>query len=251
MSDATTLEWAIALTVMTVAGFMRGFTGFGAALMVVPSLSLIAGPAEAVAIACLAGLPTALQLLPTAFRHAERRFAFSFAAPAFLAAPIGAYVLVITDPAAMRIAIGGAVTLMALLLLKGWTLRRPPRIGLLAAIGAAAGLIQGAANIGGPPAVAVALARPAEAATQRANVIAAVAALAFANVVPYWHAGLFTTSTLTAALILAPIHVLAAWLGARRFEAGRQTFYRKAALGLLLLVGLATLAVSLGRYVSA
>ena len=250
MSDLTLLEWSFALSVMAIAGFMRGFTGFGAALMVVPALSLISSPAEAVAIACLAGLPTALQLLPNAIRHADRRFALSFAVPAFVAAPIGAYVLYVSDPAIMKIAIGAGVTALALLLMAGFTLKRPPGLGLMASVGVGAGVIQGAANIGGPPAVVIALARPAAPITQRANVIAAVAALAFSNVLPYSQAGFFTEAVLIGALILAPIHILAAWLGARHFEAGRQGMYRKAALGLLLLVGLATLGASVWNHLA-
>ncbi|MEQ9122384.1 MAG: sulfite exporter TauE/SafE family protein, partial [Alphaproteobacteria bacterium] len=46
------------------AGFMRGFVGFGAALVVVPVLSVVFSPSVAVPIAFLSGLPSVLQLLP-------------------------------------------------------------------------------------------------------------------------------------------------------------------------------------------
>ena len=46
------------------AGFIRGFVGFGASIIIVLVLSFILGPHEAVPIAALSGLPSMLQLLP-------------------------------------------------------------------------------------------------------------------------------------------------------------------------------------------
>ena len=61
--------FALAVAAVLLAGFLRGFTGFGAALIVVPALSAIYSPTVAVPIAFLSGLPSVFQLLPTVIRH--------------------------------------------------------------------------------------------------------------------------------------------------------------------------------------
>jgi len=84
------------------AGFIRGFVGFGASIIIVLVLSFILGPHEAVPIAALSGLPSMLQLLPTAIKHSEKVFVLPFGLAAFFAAPLGTWILVIVNPELMK-----------------------------------------------------------------------------------------------------------------------------------------------------
>lgn len=233
------------------AGFMRGFVGFGAALVVVPVLSVVFSPSVAVPIAFLSGLPSVLQLLPTAVRHAERAFVGPIAIAAFVTAPLGTLVLASADPALLKIGIAGVVLAMAAFLASGWRLTRRPGRPALFATGALAGFIQGVAGVGGPPAVAAALARAGDETAQRANVIAAVTALACSTAIPLWRLGLLTPDVFWLALLFTPIHSGAAWLGARRFDRGGQRHYRVAALATLAAVGVFTLVLALRDYAAA
>jgi len=92
--------------------------------------------------------------------------------------------LVSTDPAIMIVAISTLVLLMVAFLASGWRLRGRIGIGKLTAAGIAGGLIQGAAGVGGPPVVAVALSRPGEASQQRANVLALMTAVSLSSILP-------------------------------------------------------------------
>src|SRR5215813_3373346 len=92
--------------------------------------------------------------------------------------------LVSTDPAIMIVAISTLVPLMVAFLASGWRLRGRIGIGKLTAAGIAGGLIQGAAGVGGPPVVAVALSRPGEASQQRANVLALMTAVSLSSILP-------------------------------------------------------------------
>lgn len=232
------------------AGFLRGFVGFGAALIAVPSLSLVFSPAVAIPIACLSGLPSVIQFLPTAIRHADRPFVAPMALAAFLAAPLGTWLLVSAAPELVRIGIGVTVLAMAAFLHRGWRLTRRPGKLLLLAVGGAAGFIQGIAGVGGPPVVAVALSRAGDAVTQRANVIAAVTALALSTVLPLWRLGLFTEEVLWLSLVFVPLHTGAAWLGARFFRHSGDRHFRAAALLTLSAIGAFTLAISLRDYLA-
>ena len=99
-----------------VGGFIREFVGFGAALVSVPVMSLIFGPRMAVAVSSVMAIPAILQLLPEAVRHSERPVVLPIAAAIFMATPVGSTLLMVVDPAVMRIVISGLVVLMVAVL---------------------------------------------------------------------------------------------------------------------------------------
>jgi uncharacterized membrane protein YfcA len=239
---------AVVLVAVTIAGLLRGFVGFGAALISVPVFSLVLGPQAAIAVNTVMGLPAVFQLLPEAIRRAERPVVVPMCLATFLAAPVGTWVLVVSDPALMRVAISVLVLLMVAILASGWRLKGHIGMGKLLTAGVAGGLVQGVAGVGGPPVVAVALSRPGEPTQQRANVLALMTAVALSSILPLLHYGLFTRQTVTIGLVLIPIYSAATALGARYFALGGQKHYRRAALATLAVVAVATLAASMRVY---
>jgi uncharacterized membrane protein YfcA len=238
----------VVLIAVTIAGLLRGFVGFGAALISVPVFSLVLGPHAAIAINCVMGLPAVFQLLPEAIRRAERLFVLPICLATFVATPIGTWALVVTDPALMTVAISALVLLMVAMLASGWRLRGRIGIGKLVAAGLAGGLVQGVAGVGGPPVVAVSLSRPGDAPQQRANVLALMTAVSLSSILPLLYYGLFTRQTVVIGLLLIPIYSAATALGARYFALGGQRYYRRAALGTLAAIGIATLIASLRAF---
>jgi uncharacterized protein len=239
---------AVVLIAVMVAGLLRGFVGFGAALISVPVFSLVLGPYAAIAVNNVMGLPAVFQLLPEAIHRAERVVVLPICMAIFAAAPIGTWVLVSTDPAVMTVAISALVLLMVAILASGWRLRGRIGIGKLIATGIAGGLVQGAAGVGGPPVVAVALSRPGEASQQRANVLALMTAVSLSSILPLLYHGLFTRQTVVIGLLLIPFYSAATALGARYFALAGQRYYRRAALATLAAIGMATLIASLRNY---
>ncbi|MDD9877867.1 MAG: hypothetical protein OXR84_10550 [Magnetovibrio sp.] len=146
----------------------------------------------------------------------------------------------------MKVAISSFALLMVWMMHRGWRPQAPPGAGALIATGAVAGLAQGAAAIGGPSAVAVALARPGAVETQRANVIGTVTTLAICGFPALWYHGLLTTQVLTLGALFIPLYWAAAWAGDRFFDARGRDHYRKAALLALAVVGMVTLALAVG-----
>ena len=238
----------VVLIAVAIAGLLRGFVGFGAALITVPVFSLVLGPHAAIAINNVMGLPAVFQLLPEAIRRAERPFVVPMCLATFIAAPIGTWALVVADPALMTVAISALVLLMVAFLASGWRLRGRIGMGKLMAAGVAGGLVQGVAGIGGPPVVAVALSRPGEASQQRANVLALMTAVALSSILPLLYHGLFTRQTVVIGLVLIPLYSAATALGARYFAFGGHRHYRRAALATLAAIGIATLIASLRAY---
>ena len=242
---------AIVAGTVLLAGFIRGFVGFGAALIIVMVLSAVFGPVIAVPAANLSGLPATLQLLPAAVRDSEPGFVLPFGLASFAVAPFGVMVLITLDPAIMRMAISVFVLLMFVILVRGWQLTRRPGMAMLTGTGATAGFIQGAASVSGPLAVILALSQPGSAVQQRANVIGAVTSLNLCAMIPFWYQGLFTRESLLLALIIAPLYSLAIWLGARFFGGEGQRHFRNAALLALAVIGIVTLYLAMQDYLAA
>ena len=239
---------AVVFIVVMVAGLLRGFVGFGAALISVPVFSLVLGPHAAIAVNNVMGLPAVFLLLPEAVRRAERAVVLPICTAIFAAAPIGTWALVSIDPAIMSVAISTLVLIMVAFLASGWRLRGRIGVGKLIAAGVAGGFVQGVAGVGGPPVVAVALSRPGDASQQRANVLALMTAVSLSSILPLLYHGLFTRQTVIIGLVLIPFYSAATALGARYFTLGGQRHYRRAALATLATIGMATLVASLRNY---
>ena len=139
--------FALCAVAVLIAGFMRGFVGFGAAMILIMTLSLILGPRAAVAISSLSGVVLVIQLLPETIRTSEKPFVVPFGITTFVAAPFGTLVLVSLDPAIMKMAISVFVLFMVLMMWRGWRIGGG-RVAIIGT-GLAAGFAQGTAGVGG------------------------------------------------------------------------------------------------------
>ena len=117
LSDWRTLA---ALAVTAVAGLMRGYSGFGTAILLAPTYSLLWGPRVGVPVMLLMELFVSMQLLPKALGQADRRVMLPIGGAAALATPLGAFILLTADQDLLRRAIGGFVLVFGLLLMSGW-----------------------------------------------------------------------------------------------------------------------------------
>ncbi len=242
------LAWVAAASIL--GGFLRGFVGFGGALVTVPVLSLAYGPYLAVASASLMALPSVFTLLPEAVRHAERPVVLPVCIATILTTPLGSWILVSANPGIMKIAISTLVVGMVAVLASGWKLKSAPGKPTLITAGVLGGLVQGSAGIGGPPVVAIALSRPGDAKSQRANVLALMTAIALSSIFPALYFGLYTGLAFVIGMALLPLFTIATALGSRYFALGGHQYFRRAALATLMAVGLSTLAVAVHGYVS-
>ncbi len=233
-----------------IGGFMRGFVGFGAALVTIPVLSLAYEPRLAVAAMSVVGIPTLLQLLPDAIRTSERPIVVPISLAILLSTPLGTWILVSVSPALMKVVISALVVIMVAMLMRGWRLEQEVGRPILVGAGIAGGLIQGTAGVGGPPVVAVILSRPGTPTQQRGNVLALMTAVSLSSLLPLLYFGLFTRQAIMTGLLLLPIYGGSILLGSRYFAYGGARHYRHAAMATLALIGVATLIASLRDYLA-
>ncbi len=242
-ADIWNAELLYAALIAVVSGIIHGYTGFGAALLMVPLFALIFGPVEAIAIAIIMGLFGSVQLYPRAARDACWRELLPVCLAIAVFTPVGVAFLFSLDEAVVRDVIGACVLLAALILLSGWTYKGPRGAAAGVVAGGLAGGITGAAGVGGPALALYFLSAPAPAAEQRANIVISVAAVLVMTLLSLVVAGGVAHEILLRAVIMIPIYVLGTWSGSRLFVIAPQAYFRRIALWLLVATGIGVILI--------
>jgi uncharacterized membrane protein YfcA len=231
----------VAITLATLAAFfVRGMSGFGSSMIGIGSLSMLLPPAQVVPAFLGLELLTTVNLLPSVWREIDWRSLRWVVAGCALATPIGLQVLAGLDPNPMRFLVSACLLAIALAMLSGtaqrWAPRRTPgSLGALA-VGAASGVLNGAAGIGGPPAIVFYFAT-AGTAVSRATLIAFflftdVYALAWAG-----GSGLLTNVGWQLIAVGLPFSLAGIWLGQRLYRRLNDAQLRRLIWMLLALLG--------------
>jgi uncharacterized membrane protein YfcA len=212
-------------------GFVRGFAGFGGALIFMPLATMLVEPSLAILIICALELPSALWLLRQAWRMVRVREILLIAAGATFASPLGVQILLMLERTTLRWIICGLILLAVAFLASGWRYRgaTPPPVSM--SIGLASGLSGSIAAVGLPPVVLLWLSSRTEpAAVTRANILAYSVFLIVVVGISMATRGLMTTEVITNALIILPFFIAAAWVGERHFAGTSDRRYTHAAL---------------------
>lgn len=232
-------DWRLfaAIVATAVAGVMRGYAGFGTAVILAPVYSLLWGPRAGVPVMLLMELVISVQLLPAAIKDYDRRVVLPLGGAAALATPLGAWFLFTVDGDLLRRFIGGFVLVFGLLLMSGWRYHGTRPLPLNIAIGAVAGVLKGSTGMSGPPVILYLLAGVEEAKRHRANLIMFFATIAIVSVIVPLLGGLVNLTTLLRLVVLLPVMAVAVPVGSRLFHVVPVRLYRPFAMGVLLVAG--------------
>jgi uncharacterized membrane protein YfcA len=240
---AEIFTWPHALAVVTVivAGVVRGFTGFGSALLMVPILALLWSPTTAVTTAFGVGIMASLQLVPKAARQANWREIGPMAVATVLVTPLGTMILLGVEPAVMRRIIAALILLVTLVFLWGWQYRGPrgPGPGFLA--GATGAIINGVAGVGGPAVVLYLISLPDSVAVQRANIVVQISLMGFVGLVYLALADVVGRADLIRIAALALPMLLGTTIGSHLFRRLPNTLFRVVVLWTLVVVSVCVL----------
>jgi uncharacterized membrane protein YfcA len=221
---------AIAVAAAIGAGLMRGFAGFGSAMMLSPIYSILYGPPQMIVIS--------LPLIPGALKHVEGRFVGALSVAAGLAMPFGSLILTTVDRITLTRAIAIIVLAFVALLWSGWRYKGRKRLPVTLALGAVSGAMCASTSMAGPPVLAYMLSGPDSAATNRANIIIYFAVIElFLGGVLAWRGLIHLDGAVLGALMM-PIYTVAGHVGARQFRQSSEAIYRRLALGILTAIGL-------------
>jgi uncharacterized membrane protein YfcA len=206
---------AAVIACVCLGGFIRGFTGFGSALAIIPSLALIFSPREAVAMHAVMEVPVILSMAANAARGANR---------SVISLVVLAMVALLYFRRDLKFNLSG------------------PAAGLTGLVG---GIFQGATGVGGPPVVTALMARGDATPDTRANIFTVMSAMIAMSILSFGWLGFFTPTVLVFGALAAPFCLAATWAGARWFRRGGNAHFNQAVLGLLVVLSLITLTATL------
>jgi uncharacterized membrane protein YfcA len=244
MFGVSVSTWALSSLCIFVAAFIRGFTGFGLAVVGVPLLSLFFAPAEIVPSIMILAIIAGLQLIPKIWRSVDWKLLAPTVLGAAVGTPLGTWLLAGVSANVMRVLIGGAVLTASLAVQLGFRFAQRPPAGVSAGFGAIAGLTGGAAAMPGPSVIFLFLAVPIAHAAGRASLILFFQISAAMSAVSAAVGGLLEAHALILGALLVPAMLVGNWLGDRVFDKASAKTYRRVVV--LLLAGLGAVAAVRG-----
>ena len=241
MPEILAAPFIIAAIVAFIAGMVRGFAGFGAAMLMTPAFSALYGPAVGIALCLLLEIVVALPLLLPVVRLVDWRRIGLLLLAAVAAIPIGNLALTWIDSQPMRWLISAIVLAAVAMLASGWRYAGRPNLVATLAAGACSGFLNGLSGMAGPPVIFYYLAGTEAAALVRANLTTYFVFVDLATLAVFTARQLIGWDTALQALVLAPAVIAGGMVGGRLFPLASERFYRRLALGLLVAVAIGVL----------
>ena len=230
-------RFPFALGIAALSGIVRGFSGFGSALIYVPLMAALYGPREAAATLALMDFASALWPAISARREADWSDLIPIGIASIICVPLGTMLLLAADPAILRWIISVGILGLLAALITGWRYRGPQTLPVKLAVGAISGVGAGATQVGGPPLIFYWLST-AVPAVMRANLLVYFQINGAALIVSYFAQGVFDARIVALALIVGPIFGIALGIGAYFFRGASDALYRSVAYAIVALAAI-------------
>lgn len=232
------LVYVYAFVCVFLAGIVRGFSGFAFAALVVISVSFVLPPMTVVPAVLILEVIAGVHLLPSIWRSVHWSSIRIIVGAAILATPFGVYVLANVPAEPMKLALAVITFVAASVLLTGYQLKRMPRSGETAATGVAAGLLNGAFGIGGPPIIVFFLGSPLALEAGRASIVASFLAMDIAGLVSLFFFGMYNAESLTLTVLALPALIVGVYIGSRLVGRLDEGAARKGVIAILMILSL-------------
>jgi uncharacterized membrane protein YfcA len=230
-----------ALAVACISGVVRGFSGFGSALIYVPLMAAIYEPRIAAVTLLITDSVASMPFAIGEVRRCNWREVAPLSIAAIATIPLGVLALQYFEPVTLRWGIAILVVGLLAVMVSGWRYHVEPSIPVSVGVGLIAGIGAGAVQISGPAAIIYWLGGPNKAATIRANLMVYFGLLAIASFVIYYLRGLFTADVLVLSLLLGPVFIVSMAGGAYLFRGSSEHSYRRVAYAIIALSALVSL----------
>ena len=229
---ATDGLWFLAIGAI-LAGVVRGFTGFGTAMVYLPVAGQVLGHFEALTSMIVKDLVAPLIHVPRAIRDGHPADVVRLALGAVVAVPLGVWVLSLVDPSVFRWGVSLVALSLLVVLILGVRYRGTLTRRLVYATGAMGGFLAGCVGLPGPPIILLYMASSLPVRAIRANnmlylILADVILLA----VLWWSGFLAVSALMIGVLMIAP-YLLGNWVGALLFKPEAERVYRYVAYAII------------------
>ncbi|MHA6326878.1 sulfite exporter TauE/SafE family protein [Roseivivax sp. CAU 1753] len=239
----TPAQWAAAMAITLMAGFVKGVVGFAMPMIMISGLGSVVTPDLALAALILPTLVSngmqALRQGPAAAWESTRRFRVFLIVGAVVLF-LSAQLVAVLSVDVMLAMIGLPIVAFALAQIAGWSGAVPagPSRGLEVGMAVFAGFIGGLSGVWGPPTVAYLLALKTEKRDQIRvqGVIYGFGALALT--MAHAGSGVLNSATVWLSVAMIPPAIAGMWLGGFVQDRIDQRAFRRATLWVLLIAGL-------------
>jgi uncharacterized membrane protein YfcA len=229
-------------------GFVSGLAGFGTALIVLGIWLYILPPAVVVPLVLICSIVAQTSTLPSFWRSFDFKLVWPFLIGGVAGVPLGTVLVAHADPGVFKLSVGVLLLAFPLALYFDHLPVAVSFGGRIAdgLIGFAGGILGGLAGLSGPLPILWASVRgwgkdERRGVFQTFNWTVLSAALCVQA-----GSGFITAEILRLALLVLPVTVIGAWLGARTYHALSDRNFRDVVLGLLFLSGIGLVWSSLG-----
>lgn len=239
MSAALAIEGLIWLAVAVLfAGIVRGFTGFGSALVYLPVAGMYLPPATVIATMIAFSMIGPLPLLPRGWRECNKGEVLRLGAAAVIGVPLGVYLLTKLDGDSFRWLVSGLAMVTLAVLASGWRYSRPLSSVLTAGTGFLSGLLGGFIGLAGPPVILLYLGGRKAVIEIRAVILVFLFSVDFSVMLTFIMRDLITVQALLIGLMLVPSYMIGGLIGARLFDPMREGLFRAIAYVIILIAAL-------------
>ncbi|HKV15081.1 MAG TPA: sulfite exporter TauE/SafE family protein [Reyranella sp.] len=229
----------IAIGVTLVAGLMRGFAGFGSAMLMAPIFAILFGSAEMVVTIVAIELVVSLQLFPQVRTSADWKTLGPMSVAACIAMPLGVWALASVDKGTIVTAVSAVIVAFVVVMWSGWKYRGGRSTAATVTVGALSGAMMATTSVGGPPVLLYLLSGNDSPKVNRANIVTYYFLTQFLLIAIVLASGVAGWDALARAVVLFPVMIAGAHLGERLFHGlASERLYRNVALGILFATGM-------------
>lgn len=212
-----------------VAGLVRGFSGFGTAMVFLPVAAQFLGPVNA--ILCLMAMDVIgpLPNLPGAWRDSKRNELYKLLIATLVVLPFATILLTSMSPEFFRYTVSTVALTLLLLLMLGVRYRGEFRSWMLYGAGGLGGFLGGISGVPGPPVIMIYMASENRPSVIRANNMLYLFGFDLLMVFVFLVRGLLTIPPLIIGLVAAVPYLLGNIVGKKIFNPEKEKIYRTVA----------------------
>ncbi len=225
------LGWML-LTVI-VAGLVRGFSGFGSAMIIMPVASTVFTPVGAIIFLTTVELFGPLPNLRSALHNGTRPDVARLALGAVFAMPLGVFALAHMSPQIFSWAVSVVVLGLLVVLMLGWRYHGSLTPPMVLGTGALGGFLSGSIGVAGPPVIMLYMASTLPISAIRANFLLYLLMIDGLMLGLFWVLGLFQLEPAIAGLVLTVPYMMANRMGAALFNPQSERVFRAVAYSII------------------
>ena len=233
--------YQIILAACLLAGLVRGFSGFGTSMILMPVIAAVYSPQTAVVLVFLIDSTAAIPVVIPELRRGEWKSLLPGFAGFLVVLPLGLAVLKFGDPVVLRWSLAILIMLSVVILWSGWRYEGPRSRAIDTAIGGVSGFTGGACGLPGPPVIIYWMAARLKAAVVRANTMVFLYITDCAIGVGLFLSGILTFDGLIKGAGAMPFYLAGLLIGARGFSMANETTYRRIAFLIILVAAITSL----------